>query len=206
VEDALMAVAAGADAIGLNFYSGSSRVITPAHARAITASLPPMVTVVGLFVNMAQEQVRDIATEASLDLLQFHGDESEAYCAGFNQPWMKALRVHPGLDLASAVATYGKGRGILLDAWQKDAWGGTGHTFDWQLLAHLQTTVPVVLAGGLNPGNVQEAVRQCSPWAVDVSSGVESAPGIKSPALVAEFIARVRAADATKQQPAGPGS
>jgi phosphoribosylanthranilate isomerase len=205
VEDALMAVAAGADAIGLNFYSGSSRVITPAQAREITEALPPMVTAVGLFVNMAQAQVRDIAAEVALDLLQFHGDESEAYCAAFDRPWIKALRVHPGLDLASAVATYRKGRGILLDAWHKDAWGGTGHTFDWQMLAQLQTSVPVVLAGGLNPGNVQEAVRQCSPWAVDVSSGVESAPGIKSPALVAEFIARVRAEDSAKKQAAGTG-
>ena len=200
-----MAVAAGADAIGLNFYPGSSRVITPAQARSITAVLPPLVTVVGLFVNMPAEQVREIAAEVGLDLLQFHGDESKAYCAGFRQPWIKALRVHPGLDLERAVATYSEGRGILLDAWHKDAWGGTGTTFDWELLDRLQGSVPVVLAGGLNPGNVQQAVRQCRPWAVDVSSGVESSPGIKSPELVTDLVARVHAADTALAQ-ALPGT
>jgi phosphoribosylanthranilate isomerase len=178
VEDALMAVAAGADAIGLNFYPGSSRVITPAQARSITAVLPPLVTVVGLFVNMPEEQVREIAAEVGLDLLQFHGDESK---------------------------TYSEGRGILLDAWHKDAWGGTGTTFDWELLDRLQGSVPVVLAGGLNPGNVQQAVRQCRPWAVDVSSGVESSPGIKSPELVTDLVARVHAADTALAQ-ALPGT
>jgi phosphoribosylanthranilate isomerase len=200
MEDALMVVAAGADAIGLNFYSGSSRFINAEQARDITRALPPLVTTVGLFVNMDAQQVCDIADSVMLDLLQFHGDETRQYCSGFERPWIKALRVHPELDLAAAVQAYDKGRGILLDAWHKDAWGGTGSTFDWRLLEHLQSSAPVVLAGGLNPGNVRQAVMQCRPWAVDVSSGVESAPGIKSPGLVAEFIAEVRAADAARQQ------
>ena len=195
VEDAQAAVHAGADAIGLNFFQGSKRVITAAQARVITRALPPFVMTVGLFVNADAQTVNTIADTAELDLLQFHGDESPEYCEAFGRPWIKALRVRPELDLEAAIDAYNRGRGILLDAWHRDAWGGTGNTFNWQLLDSLGTVSSIVLAGGLDPANVGEAIRQCKPWAVDVSSGVESAPGIKSSQLIAQFIAAVNEAD-----------
>jgi phosphoribosylanthranilate isomerase len=188
LEDGLAAANAGADAIGLVFYDKSSRAVDMARATAISAALPPFVTRVGLFVNAEPAFVQSVLGSVALDLLQFHGDESEEYCRAFARPYLKALRMKPGLDLVAAMQAYSSAQGILLDAWHEQQFGGTGTTFDWSLLGASVQRERVVLAGGLHPGNVADAVRQVRPWGVDVSSGVESAPGIKSAPLIEQFI------------------
>jgi len=191
-EDALAAAEAGVDAIGLVFYLHSSRAVTVAQAKAVLAVLPPFVSTVGLFVNAETAEVRQVLGEVPLDLLQFHGDETPDYCASFGRPWLKALRMKPGLDLAMASQRYSGACGILLDAWHPEQYGGTGQTFDWSALRPLQQRTRIVLAGGLNPGNVAQAIRTVRPWAVDVSSGVETAPGLKSAELIQQFISEVQ--------------
>lgn len=196
-EDLAVAVAAGADALGFVFYPPSPRYVTPQRAAKLLAAVPAFITRVGLFVNEPAEKVREILTQASLDLLQFHGDEDAAYCAGFGKPWIKAARVKAGFDLleyASAFADAPGVCGLLLDA-HVEGYGGGGQCFDWSLIPQ-SLPLPVILSGGLHPGNVAEAVRVVRPWAVDVSSGVESARGIKDAQKITEFIAGVRDADA----------
>ncbi len=188
LEDGLAAANAGADAIGLVLYDKSTRAVDVAKASVISAALPPFVTRVGLFVNAEPAFVNAVLGSVALDLLQFHGDETEEYCRGFARPYLKALRMKPGLDLAAAIQAFGSAHGILLDAWHEQQFGGTGTAFDWSLLGPSVQRERVVLAGGLHPGNVAEAVRQVRPWAVDVSSGVESAPGIKSAQLIEQFV------------------
>ncbi|MCL4137613.1 UNVERIFIED_CONTAM: hypothetical protein GTU68_046697, partial [Idotea baltica] len=148
----------------------------------------PFVTVVGLFVNADVEQVREAVKAVGLDLLQFHGDEDESYCAQFQMPYIKAIRMSPGLDVKEIVATYPSARGFLFDAWNKDKYGGTGETFEWERLSVLD--IPFILAGGLTPDNVEQAVSIVKPYAVDVSGGVEASPGIKSSELIQKFIKR----------------
>jgi len=191
-EDALAAAMAGVDAIGLVFHAKSPRVVTAAQAAAIVAALPPFVTTVGLFVNAEPEQVKQVLATVPLDLLQFHGDEAPAYCAAFGRPWLKALRMKPDMDLAAALQAYSAARAVLLDAWHADQYGGTGQTFDWSRVGPLQSRTRIVLAGGLHPGNVAEAIHSVRPWAVDVSTGVESAPGLKSAELIGQFISEVQ--------------
>lgn len=194
VEDALAAAAAGADAIGLVFVAKSPRHVTPAQAAEIASALPPFVTRVALFVNPDPAQVEAVLRQARPDVLQFHGEESPAFCRSFGVPYLKAARVRPGVDLLQFSALHADAQGLLLDAWSEGAHGGTGERFDWALIpANLPK--PVVLAGGLHPGNVAEAVRAVRPWAVDVSSGVEAAKGIKDAAKIAAFIEEVRNAD-----------
>ena len=193
-EDALVAVASGADAIGLVFYAGSKRAVSTDVAAEIAQAVPPFVTVVALFVDELVEEIERIVTTVPIDMIQFHGDESAAFCRQFLRPWIKALRVRPGVDVAAACNDYGGARGLLLDSWRDGIPGGTGESFDWRL-APDQPGLPVVLAGGLHPGNVGDAVRQVRPAAVDVSSGVESSPGIKDADQIRQFIAAVRAAD-----------
>ncbi len=193
-EDALAAVEAGADAIGLVFYPPSPRALDLGQAREIAAAVPAFVTLVGLFVDADAAQVEQLAATLSLGLLQFHGEESPAYCASFGRPWIKALRCREGIDLPRACRDYAGSRGVLLDAWQEGVPGGTGKTFDWRMVPD-DLPLPVVLAGGLNAGNVGTAIAAMSPWAVDVSGGVEAAPGVKDPAEIQRFIAAVRAAD-----------
>jgi phosphoribosylanthranilate isomerase len=192
IEDALAAVAAGADAIGLVFYAKSPRAVTPAQAKAIVAALPPFVTSVGLFVDMPRAELRQLLAEVPLDLLQFHGDESPEDCAGHGRPFIKALRVKPGDDVAAAIARYPEAAGILLDTYVPGTPGGTGEAFDWSLVPR-DAAKPVVLAGGLTPDNVGDAVRQVRPYAVDVSGGVEASKGIKDAAKIKAFIQRARA-------------
>jgi phosphoribosylanthranilate isomerase len=182
---------AGADAIGLVFYAPSPRAVDLAQARNILRVLPPFVTVVGLFVNPAREAVEEVLAALPLDLLQFHGDEDAAFCAGFARPYVKALRVRPDTDLPAAREHYASAQGLLLDAWHQGLYGGTGECFDWTLLQPLQGQARTILAGGLTPANVAAACRLAQPWAVDVSSGVESAPGLKSAALISQFIEEV---------------
>lgn len=194
VEDALAAAAAGADAIGLVFVAKSPRHVTPAQAAEIGSALPPFVTRVALFVNPDPAQVEAVLRQARPDVLQFHGEESPEFCRSFGAPYMKAARVRPGVDLLQFAALYTDAQGLLLDAWSEGAHGGTGERFDWALIPP-DLTRPVILAGGLHPGNVAEAVRAVRPWAVDVSSGVEAAKGIKDAAKIAAFIKEVRNAD-----------
>jgi phosphoribosylanthranilate isomerase len=196
-QDLAAAVAAGADALGFVFYAPSPRCVTPQRAAELVARMPPFVTKVGLFVNESPESVCAVMARVPLDLLQFHGDEDAAFCSRFGKPWIKAARVKRGLDLleyATAFAGAPGVSGLLLDA-HVEGYGGGGETFDWSLIPP-SLPLPVILSGGLHPGNVAEAVRAVRPWAVDVSSGVESAKGIKDARKITEFIAGVRDADA----------
>jgi len=194
-EDAQLVVEAGADAIGLNFYPPSPRAISVELARDITRSVPPFVTIVGLFVDENARAVERTVEQGGIELLQFHGDESPDYCEQFKRPWLKALRVRPELDIDAEVARYGNARGVLLDNWQEGVPGGTGERFDWSL-APRGVPRPWVLAGGLDAENVGDAVAQLRPMAVDVSGGVEKAPGVKCGEKVRAFVDAVRAADA----------
>lgn len=194
VEDGLAAARAGVDAIGLVFAAGSPRRVDPDQAREIAMALPPFVTTVALFANAEPGEVERVLDRVKPACLQFHGEEIPAYCASFGLPWLKAARVRPGVDLLQFAALYGGAQGLLLDAYSPAAHGGTGERFDWSLIPP-NLPRPMVLAGGLTPANVAEAVRAARPWAVDVSSGVESAPGIKDGSKVAAFVNEVRQVD-----------
>lgn len=187
VEDAQAAVAHGCDAIGLVFYAPSPRYVMPEIARAIAAQLPPFVQAVGLFVDAEPEYVRAVLAEVRLDLLQFHGDEAPEYCRQFGVPYMKAVRVRPETNLLQYAAAYADAKALLLDTYVSGTPGGTGQTFDWSLIP-ADLPKPVVLAGGLDAGNVAEAIRQARPYAVDVSGGVEREKGIKDADKIAAFM------------------
>lgn len=193
-EDARAAVDNGADAIGLVFYANSPRAVSLSQAQAIAEVVPPFVTLVSLFVNADADTIADVVTQLPVGLIQFHGDEEAGYCQSFGRPWIRALRVREGMDIAKEVAAMPGAKGVLLDAWQEGVPGGTGKTFDWTL-ANEHVALPVVLAGGLNEANVGEAIGSLRPWAVDVSGGVEASPGIKDPEKIKRFVAAVRAAD-----------
>ncbi len=194
VDDALAAARLGAHATGFVFYARSPRNVTPAQAAEMIRRLPPFVTSVGLFVNADTQFVERVLDETPLDLLQFHGEESPAYCRQFRKPFIKALRVRPGVDLLQYALQFEGARGLLLDAFVEHKHGGTGASFDWDLIPP-GLPLPVVLSGGLNAGNAAAAIRRVRPCAVDVSSGVESAPGIKDAQKLAEFFQGVRDAD-----------
>jgi len=191
IEDALAAVEAGADAIGLVFYGKSPRAVSIEQAAAIVQALPPFVTSVGLFVDMPRDELQQLLQRLPLDLLQFHGDESPADCEGHGRPYIKALRVRPGEDVAAAMAPYAGARGILLDTFVEGVPGGTGASFDWSLVPE-NAAKPIILAGGLDAGNVATAIRQVRPYAVDVSGGVEASKGIKDAGKIRAFVRAVR--------------
>ena len=193
VEDGLAAARAGADAIGFVFYPKSPRYVEPARAAEIARALPPFVDVVALFVNEAPETVRAVLATVPVNILQFHGDEDEAYCRQFDRPYYKAARMRPEFDLVQYAASFPTAQAILLDAFV-EGYGGGGHTFDWSLIPS-GLSRPIVLSGGLTVDNVTEAVRCVRPPAVDVSSGVEISKGVKDHAKIAAFIAGVRNAD-----------
>ena len=202
IEDGLAAAHCGADAIGLNFWPGTPRVVAPAQAREIARAMPPFVTIVGLFVDPTREEVSDVLDAVWLDLLQFHGHEPPDFCRSFGRPYLKAVAVGAGDDLLESVSPYDDAYGLLFDAPPRDGRpGGTGRTFDWgRLPATLHR--PLVLSGGLDAGNVASAIRRVRPWAVDVSSGVEARDandrpraGIKDAARIAAFVEEVRHAD-----------
>lgn len=193
VADGIAAAEEGADAVGFVFYPKSPRYIEPVRAAEIVAALPPFVTTVGLFVNAAPEFVNETLAVAPLNLLQFHGDESETYCRQFDRPYIRAARVRPELDLIQYAASFSSAQAILLDAYV-EGYGGGGHAFDWDLIP-TELVRPIVLSGGLTVDNVTEAVRRVRPAAVDVSSGVEISKGVKDHAKIAAFIAGVRNAD-----------
>jgi phosphoribosylanthranilate isomerase len=193
LQDLHAACNAGADALGFVFYEKSPRHLSVEAAAKLVRALPPFVQGVGLFVNAAPAFVEQVLKTVPLDLLQFHGDETPADCARFGRPYIKAVRVTIDTDLLKCAADFDTARGLLLDAYVPGVRGGTGERFDWTLIPP-NLPKPVVLSGGLTPANVAEAVRQVRPWAVDVSSGVEAAKGIKDPSRVAEFIAKAKEA------------
>ncbi len=189
-DTALYAALAGADAIGLVFYPPSPRHVGLKGAQVIARVLPPFISRVALFVDATVEQVREVLDTVQPDLLQFHGDETPEYCRQFDRPYIKAVRVHVGLNLLQYASQYPDARGLLLDACIPGEVGGTGARFDWQLIPPVMP-LPVILSGGLVSGNVGDAIRQVHPWAVDVSSGVESVRGVKDKEKMMQFIAEV---------------
>ncbi len=190
-EDALAVAHSGADALGLVFYAPSPRAVSTEQAAEILRILPPFVSGVGLFVNASADFVRQVLNLVKLDILQFHGEETAAYCAQFARPYLKALRMSPTLDLTQAKQEYASAQGILLDTYQPGIPGGTGEVFDWQRIpAHLAGSI--ILAGGLTPENVGHAVRRVRPYAVDVSGGVEHSKGIKDAQKILDFVKAVR--------------
>lgn len=190
VEAALHAAYAGADAIGLVFYPPSPRHVGIAQASEIAQALPAFVSSVALFVDADVATVQTVIEQVRPNLLQFHGDESPAYCRQFNLPYIKAVRVRAGLDLVQYATRYDDAQGILLDAFVQGEAGGTGRSFDWALIPP-DLPLPLILSGGLDTQNVAAAIEQIRPWAVDVSSGVESSKGIKDAAKVVQFIQEV---------------
>ncbi len=192
-QDLASAARHGADAIGLVFYPSSPRYVQLDQAEKLASLVPPLLSVVTLFVNPEPAQVRAVIARVHPHLLQFHGDETPAFCAEFGVPYLKAARMKPGLDLLQYARDYAGARGLLLDA-HVEGYGGGGATFDWGLIP-ASLPLPIMLSGGLNPENVAEAVRTVRPWAVDVSSGVESAKGIKDDARIAAFCEGVKHAD-----------
>ncbi|HET8724144.1 MAG TPA: phosphoribosylanthranilate isomerase [Anaeromyxobacteraceae bacterium] len=189
LEDALAAARLGADALGFNFWPRSSRFVAPDDARAIVAALPPFVTAVGVFVDQPEEELRAVAARTGIQVFQLHGDEPPSLCARLPLPVVKAIPADRALDRA-LLSSYPV-RAFLLDTPSPDR-GGTGRTFDWSLAAGVAEVAPVILAGGLRPENVAEAIRAVRPWAVDVASGVESSPGVKDPGRMSLFLHAVR--------------
>jgi phosphoribosylanthranilate isomerase len=184
----------GADALGFVFYEKSSRHVGVQQAVQLARTVPPFLTVVGLFVNPTVDYVREVLAKVPLDVLQFHGEEEPDFCRQFGKPYLKAIRVKPGVDLVECAARYAGAQGLLLDTFVDGIQGGTGESFDWALIPH-DLPLPVVLSGGLHAGNVAAAIRQVRPYAVDVSSGVEAAKGIKDAAKIAVFINEVKNVD-----------
>ena len=191
VKDALAAAQAGADAIGLVFHAASPRAVSVEQARVIAQAMPPFVTVVGLFVDAPEADIRAVLDQVPLDLLQFHGDEPDSFCQRFARPYLKAVRVRPGDDLNALAANWPGASGILLDSYKPGVPGGTGETFDWSMIPS-QRSWMLVLAGGLQADNVRQAIDMTAPWAVDVSGGVEAAKGIKDVDKINAFIHEVK--------------
>lgn len=189
--DAHAAVQQGCDAIGLVFYEPSPRNVTIEQARHIVSSLPPFVCAVGLFVDAPEQEIRDVLWQVHLDLLQFHGEETPEECGRYDVPYIKAVRVRQSTNLLQYAAVYGDARALLLDTYKEGTAGGTGEVFDWSLIPETLPK-PVVLAGGLNPDNVADAIRRVRPYAVDVSGGVEKSKGIKDAARIAAFMQGVQ--------------
>lgn len=188
INDALKAIECGVDAIGLIFVEKSPRFIGLQDAHEISKSIPPFVTVVGLFMNSTAETVRETLKSVPLTLLQFHGDETSDFCEQFNMPYIKVLGMNESVDIESFAKEHPKAKGILLD---NEKGGGTGESFDWSLVPQ-NSSIPIILAGGLNPENVAAAVETVKPYAVDVSSGVESETAVKDHKKIEQFIKEVQ--------------
>jgi len=186
-DDAVFAAQAGADAIGLVFYEPSPRSVDIATAAAIAGALPPFVSCVGLFVDATAAEIDQILSQVPLSLLQFHGQESPEFCEQFQLPWIKAVRMRANINLHQQRQSYSRAQGLLLDAYKPGVPGGTGDQFDWYRIP-ADIAADVVLAGGIHVDNVQQAIQQVKPWAVDVSGGVESHKGVKDRAKIAAFM------------------
>jgi phosphoribosylanthranilate isomerase len=194
VGDGLAAARHGADAIGLIFYQPSPRRVTLERATEIAAGLPPFVARVAVFVNPSAAEVEAVIRACRPDLLQFHGEETADFCRAFGVPYLRALRVRPGVDLLESLSPFDDAAGWLLDAYRQELYGGTGEAFDWDLIPRALAR-PLILSGGLDAGNVGAAIRRVRPWAVDVSSGVEAAKGVKDERRIAALMETVRNAD-----------
>lgn len=190
VSDAEVAVAAGVDAIGLMFYPKSSRLISVGQARELVSVIPALVSAVAVFADPGESEVREVVDQVAIDILQFHGDETSDFCQSFGRPYIKGVRMKAADSLEQAMRAHPAARGFLVDAYDPAMVGGTGHRFDWNTIA-AELRPSIILAGGLTPDNVAAAVQAVAPLAVDVSSGVESAPGIKDPERVKKFVAAV---------------
>ncbi|MDA3807040.1 MAG: phosphoribosylanthranilate isomerase [Thiomicrorhabdus sp.] len=190
VEDALLAVNSGADAIGLVFYEPSPRHVSIDQAWSIAESIPAFVTKTALFVNPDVEYVKEVLRTVKIDLLQFHGDEGPEFCEQFGLTYIKAVRMRDDIDLAALEKSYSRSAGLLLDAYKKGVPGGTGEQFDWESIPS-NIAPRIILAGGLNPGNVRQAIQQVAPWALDVSGGVEASKGVKSAEKIQKFMQQV---------------
>jgi phosphoribosylanthranilate isomerase len=190
-EDALNASRLGADALGFVFVENSPRYITPHDAAHIINKLPPFINKVGLFVDPSKQEVEDAARIANFDLLQFHGDESEGFCNQFNLPYIKAISVKTDVNLLEYSRKYASASALLLDAYSEEARGGTGKTFDWNLIPK-EGSIPLIVAGGLNNENIADLLRQVMPYAVDVSGGVEISKRQKDCKKMEDFILGVR--------------
>ncbi len=192
VEDVHAAANAGCDAIGFVFYPPSPRSVTQAQAEVLVQAVPAYVQVIGLFVNSSADDIQQVLKTVALDILQFHGDESPEQCQHIarqvGRRWYKAIQMKPGLDIIAEIQSYQNAgaSAVLLDAWHPDLKGGTGHRFDWTTFPKLD--IPLILAGGLNPDNVEQAIHTTQAYAVDVSGGVESAKGIKDQQLIKRFM------------------
>lgn len=193
--DAHIAAAAGADAIGLVFYSKSPRAVNIEQAREIVMLLPPFVSVVALFVDADADYIHQVINSVPVDLLQLHGELSEQECASFDKPYIKAVQVKADTDLKELRRQYRGARALLLDTWHPKLAGGTGDVFDWGLVPQ-DLDFPIILAGGLNPDNVALALKRVKPWAVDVSGGVEAQKGVKNPDKIRAFVKAVIQQDA----------
>ncbi len=193
-EDAKAAIDNGADALGLVFYAPSPRAVTIEQAMQIVDGLPPFVTVVGLFVNEEREVISDILSRVHIDLLQFHGDEAPDDCIGHNRPCIKAIRMRDGTDLHEELKSFSHAQGLLLDTYRQGIPGGTGATFNWDQIP-VEIAGSIILAGGLTPDNVEQAIRQVRPYAVDVSGGVEMEKGIKDREKIEAFMRGVERAN-----------
>lgn len=190
-EDVLVACALGADAIGLVFYPPSPRAVTVEQARLILMDVPPFVTVTALFVNPTVAEVQAVLTQIpAISLLQFHGDESAAFCRQFGRAYIKAIPMRDDVDLAQQASIYDDALGLLVDTYKPGVPGGSGESFDWHRLPQ-SLSKPLILAGGLTPDNVAEAIKQVAPYAVDVSGGVEASKGIKDNAKMLGFMKAV---------------
>lgn len=198
--DIAAVVAAGADAVGFVFHPTSPRAVTPEQATELCRVLPPFVTAVGLFVDATAETIAATLDRAPLDLLQFHGDESPEFCARFGRRWIKALRMRPGIDLVAERERFAGADGLLLDAYEPGRAGGTGQSFDWARIPP-DIASEILLAGGLTPDNVAEAIERVRPYGVDVSGGVEAARGLKDPNLIFAFMQGVRDGDQRRHTP-----
>ena len=196
--DAEAAVAAGADAIGLVFYEQSPRHVTIEAAAGIAGRVAPFVSCVGLFVDADPDYIRQALDQVALDALQFHGQESGPSCSLYGKPYIKAVRMSETVDLAAEVRAHPGAKALLLDTWVKGAPGGTGRCFDWGRVPE-QRAKPLILAGGLRPSNVRQAIARTRPYAVDVSGGVEAAPGQKDPDKMINFIREAMYGESTKQ-------
>ncbi|MGQ9659914.1 MAG: phosphoribosylanthranilate isomerase [Thermochromatium sp.] len=199
VSDLMAAVQAGVDAVGFVFHPTSPRAVTPAQAAELCRALPPFVTAVGLFVDATAETIEATLDQVPLDLLQFHGDESPEFCARFKRRWIKAVRMRPGIDLAAEHERFAGADGLLLDAYEPGRAGGTGQCFDWARIPP-EIAHEILLAGGLTPENVAEAIARVRPYGVDVSGGVEVTKGIKDPKLIFAFMQGVRNGDQRRHQ------
>jgi phosphoribosylanthranilate isomerase len=191
IEDAMAAAQAGADAIGFVFDPKSPRHIHPDQALKIARALPPFITIVGLFVNAAPDTIEGVLSHVPLDLIQFHGDEKPEQCRRYHRSYIKAIHMQSNIELREKARLYGDATGLLLDTYVADVAGGSGQAFDWNRVPR-DLGRPLILAGGLTPENVGAAIRQVHPYAVDVSSGVESSRGVKDAAKISAFVEAVR--------------